>query len=153
MPERIGTARRSVAGTERKKMENRRRKGPDAADKLEKLRERMVKVRELFRDTESTEFVIVTIPTVMAVSESSRLSASLKKESVPVKRLIVNQLLPPSSSDCKFCSIKRKDQMRALDMIREDSELSALTLMEAPLVDMEIRGVPALRFLGDIIWK
>ncbi|OAP04038.1 hypothetical protein AXX17_AT3G10140 [Arabidopsis thaliana] len=113
----------------------------------------MVKVRELFRDTESTEFVIVTIPTVMAVSESSRLSASLKKESVPVKRLIVNQLLPPSSSDCKFCSIKRKDQMRALDMIREDSELSALTLMEAPLVDMEIRGVPALRFLGDIIWK
>ncbi|CAN7002209.1 hypothetical protein IGI04_020723 [Brassica rapa subsp. trilocularis] len=126
---------------------------PDAAEKLERLRERMVKVRELFRDTESTEFVIVTIPTVMAVSESSRLSASLKKESVPVKRLVVNQILPPSSSDCKFCSIKRKDQMRALDMIREDSELSGLTLMEAPLVDLEIRGVPALRFLGDIIWK
>ncbi|CAL9220263.1 unnamed protein product [Arabidopsis halleri] len=139
------SAIKSVFGKE----ENR----PDAADKLERLRERMVKVRELFRDTESTEFVIVTIPTVMAVSESSRLSASLKKESVPVKRLIVNQILPPSSSDCKFCSIKRKDQMRALDMIREDSELSALTLMEAPLVDMEIRGVPALRFLGDIIWK
>ncbi|KFK38415.1 hypothetical protein AALP_AA3G110200 [Arabis alpina] len=138
------SAIKSVFGKEEK---------PDAADKLERLRERMVKVRELFRDTESTEFVIVTIPTVMAVSESSRLSASLKKESVPVKRLIVNQLLPPSSSDCKFCSIKRKDQMRALDMIREDSELSSLTLMEAPLVDMEIRGVPALRFLGDIIWK
>lgn len=34
------------------------------ADKLEKLRERMIKVRELFRDTDSTEFVIVTIPTV-----------------------------------------------------------------------------------------
>ncbi|KAL1187811.1 ATPase GET3B [Cardamine amara subsp. amara] len=139
------SAIKSVFGKEENK--------PDAADKLERLRERMVKVRELFRDTESTEFVIVTIPTVMAVSESSRLSASLKKESVPVKRLIVNQILPPSSSDCKFCSIKRKDQMRALDMIREDSELSGLTLMEAPLVDMEIRGVPALRFLGDIIWK
>lgn len=34
------------------------------AGKLEKLRERMVQVRELFRDTDSTEFVIVTIPTV-----------------------------------------------------------------------------------------
>jgi anion-transporting ArsA/GET3 family ATPase len=44
----------------------------------------------------------------MAVNESSRLSASLKKESVPVKRLIVNQLLPPSASDCKFCAMKRK---------------------------------------------
>ncbi|KAF4346817.1 hypothetical protein G4B88_011237 [Cannabis sativa] len=122
-------------------------------DKLERLRERMIKVRELFRDTDSTEFVIVTIPTVMAVSESSRLHASLMKEDVPVKRLIVNQILPPSASDCKFCAIKRKDQMRALDMIRSDPELTNLTLIQAPLVDVEIRGVPALKFLGDIVWK
>ncbi|ESW15726.1 hypothetical protein PHAVU_007G096800 [Phaseolus vulgaris] len=125
----------------------------NSADKLEKLRERMLKVRELFRDTDSTEFVIVTIPTVMAVSESSRLSASLKKENVPVKRLVVNQILPPSPSDCKFCAMKRKDQMRALDLIQNDPELSSLLMIQAPLVDVEIRGVPALKFLGDIIWK
>ncbi|KAJ8441482.1 hypothetical protein Cgig2_011159 [Carnegiea gigantea] len=125
----------------------------DASSKLERLRERMVKVRELFRDTDSTEFVIVTIPTVMAISESTRLCASLKKEAVPVKRLIVNQILPPSASDCKFCAMKRKDQMRALDMISDDPELASLTLIQAPLVDVEIRGVPALRFLGDIVWK
>lgn len=126
---------------------------PGAADKLEKLRERMIKVRELFRDTSATEFVIVTIPTVMAISESSRLSASLKKEDVPVKRLIVNQVLPPSTTGCKFCEIKRKDQMRALDMIQSDPELRSLSLIQAPLVDVEIRGVPALQFLGDIVWK
>ncbi|KAA3453386.1 ATPase ASNA1-like protein 2-like isoform X1 [Gossypium australe] len=125
----------------------------NSADKLERLRERMVKVRDLFRDAESTEFVIVTIPTVMAVSESSRLSASLKKENVPVKRLIVNQILPPSASDCKFCAVKRKDQMRALDVIQSDPELSSLKLIQSPLVDMEIRGVPALQFMGDIVWK
>ncbi|XP_020229747.1 ATPase ARSA1 [Cajanus cajan] len=125
----------------------------NASDKLEKLRERMIKVRDLFRDTDSTEFVIVTIPTVMAVSESSRLSASLKKENVPVKRLIVNQILPPSTSDCKFCAMKRKDQMRALDIIQNDPDLSSLLMIQAPLVDVEIRGVPALKFLGDIIWK
>ena len=28
-----------------------------------------------------------------------------------------------------------------------------LNIIEAPLVDMEIRGVPALKFLGDIVWK
>ncbi|KAG0476207.1 hypothetical protein HPP92_013048 [Vanilla planifolia] len=127
--------------------------GEGASDKLEQLRERMVKVRELFRDTESTEFVIVTIPTVMAISESSRLSSSLKKESVPVKRLIVNQVLPPSASDCKFCAMKRKDQIRALEMIYNDPELMGLKVIQAPLVDVEIRGVPALRFLGDILWK
>ncbi|XVF75569.1 hypothetical protein PTKIN_Ptkin13bG0197400 [Pterospermum kingtungense] len=125
----------------------------NAADKLEQLRVRMVKVRDLFRDTDSTEFVIVTIPTVMAVSESSRLCTSLKKENVPVRRLIVNQILPPSASDCKFCAVKRKDQMRALDMIRTDPELSSLKLIQSPLVDMEIRGVPALKFMGDIVWK
>ncbi|KAJ0102845.1 hypothetical protein Patl1_06061 [Pistacia atlantica] len=149
----------------------------NAADKLEKLRERMIKVRELFRDTEATEFVIVTIPhvwpgfvpehagsdldltglfwiiSVMAVSESSRLRSSLTKENVPVKRLIVNQILPPSASDCKFCAMKRKDQMRALDMIRSDPELSNLIMVQAPLVDVEIRGIPALKFIGDIIWK
>ncbi|KAL0303259.1 UNVERIFIED_CONTAM: ATPase ARSA1 [Sesamum radiatum] len=125
----------------------------NAADKLEKLRARMIKVRELFRDTNSTEFVIVTIPTVMAISESSRLCASLRKESVPVKRLVVNQILPPSASDCKFCAMKRKDQTRALGMIQNDPELSSLTMIQAPLVDVEIRGVPALQFLGDIVWK
>ncbi|XP_056162659.1 ATPase GET3B isoform X1 [Syzygium oleosum] len=140
------SAIKSVFGQEENKPQ-------DAANKLELLRERMVKVRELFRDTDSTEFVIVTIPTVMAISESSRLHSSLKKENVPVKRLIVNQILPPSASDCKFCSMKRKDQMRALDMIQNDPELSGLNLIQAPLVDVEIRGVPALKFMGDIIWK
>ncbi|XP_047970198.1 ATPase GET3B-like isoform X2 [Salvia hispanica] len=125
----------------------------DSAEKLEKLRQRMIKVRELFRDTNSTEFVIVTIPTVMAINESSRLTASLKKERVPVKRLVVNQVLPPSASDCKFCAMKRKDQTRALSMIESDPELSGLTTIQAPLVDVEIRGVPALQFLGDMVWK
>jgi len=43
--------------------------------------------------------------------------------------------------------------MRALDMIQNDPELSGLNLIQAPLVDVEIRGVPALKFMGDIIWK
>ncbi|XAR59722.1 Arsenite-transporting ATPase [Bertholletia excelsa] len=125
----------------------------DASDKLEQLRERMARVKELFHDAETTEFVIVTIPTVMAVKESSRLCASLKKENVPVQRLIINQVLPPSASDCKFCAMKRKDQKRALDMIGDDPVLRNLTLIQSPLVDVEIRGVAALKFMGDMIWR
>ncbi|XP_066163928.1 ATPase GET3B isoform X3 [Oryza sativa Japonica Group] len=44
----------------------------DAANKLEQLRERMVQVRELFRDTESTEFIIVTIPTVKILCDGNK---------------------------------------------------------------------------------
>ncbi|CAK9867498.1 unnamed protein product [Sphagnum jensenii] len=127
--------------------------GPDkATDKLEALKEKMIMVREIFRDKEATEFIIVTIPTVMAVNESSRLQQSLQKEGVPVKRLIINQILPPSSSDCKFCAIKRKDQKRAMDMVAQDPNLRALQVIESPLFDLEIRGVPALKFMGDIVW-
>jgi arsenite-transporting ATPase len=127
--------------------------GPDkATDKLEALKEKMIMVREIFRDKEATEFIIVTIPTVMAVSESSRLQQSLQKEGVPVKRLIINQILPPSSSDCKFCAIKRKDQKRAMDMVAQYPNLRALQVIESPLFDLEIRGVPALKFMGDIVW-
>ncbi|KAK4286430.1 hypothetical protein QN277_002987 [Acacia crassicarpa] len=126
--------------------------GIDASDKLETLKGWMAKVRDLFQDPDTTEFIIVTIPTVMAISESSRLHASLKKERVPVQRLIINQVMP-SSSDCKFGSMKRKDQMRAIERIRDDSELGGLKLYQVPLVDMEIRGVPALKFMGDMLWR
>ncbi|XP_073312227.1 ATPase GET3B-like isoform X1 [Primulina huaijiensis] len=39
----------------------------DATDKLEQLRERIAKVRDLFRNSETTEFVVVMIPTVMTL--------------------------------------------------------------------------------------
>nr|GMD29708.1 ATPase ASNA1 homolog 2-like [Ipomoea batatas] len=125
----------------------------DTNDNLQQLRSRMAKVRDLFHDTEATEFVIVTIPTAMAVSESSRLCKSLKKEKVPVRRLVVNQVLSPSASDCKFCDMRRKDQSRALDLIGKDPDLGRLMLLQAPLFDAEIRGAPALKFMGDSVWK
>ncbi|EOY18699.1 P-loop containing nucleoside triphosphate hydrolases superfamily protein [Theobroma cacao] len=89
---------------------------------------------------------------VMAVSELSRLRTFLEMENVPVRRLIVNQILHPSASDCKFCAVKRKHQMRALNMIHNDPELSSLKLNQAPLVDMEIGGAPALKIVGDIVY-
>jgi len=45
---------------------------------------------------------------VMAINESSRLLKSLEAEDMPAKRLVVDQILPASNSDCKFCNIKRK---------------------------------------------
>lgn len=132
----------------------------------------------------------------MALRESSRLCASLLKEKVPVRRLVVNQLLPQSASDCKFCAMKTKvkfavtnntfwcfldlelvkirvnvsiresvaiavrfficclqDQNRVLDMIPKDPELAKLALIRSHLMDVEIRGIPALKFMGDMVWR
>ena len=51
----------------------------------------MEEARALFRNPDTTEFVIVTIPTVMAAAETARLADALRKESVPVNTVLVNQ--------------------------------------------------------------
>ncbi|CAN7063896.1 unnamed protein product [Brassica oleracea var. botrytis] len=66
--------------------------GPVNSLFLDQLKERMEKVLNVFRDVDTTDFFIVTIPTVMAINESSGLHESLRKENVPVHRLIVIQL-------------------------------------------------------------
>ncbi|XP_066347759.1 ATPase GET3B-like [Miscanthus floridulus] len=121
--------------------------------RLEELRKQIARVREILFDPQSTEFIIVTIPTMMAVSESSRFHASLMKDGVDARRLIVNQVLPPSASDCRFCAAKRREEARAFRAILEDRELGGLKLIQAQLLDMEVKGVPALRFLSDSVWK
>lgn len=65
--------------------------------------ERMEEARNLFRNAETTEFVIVTIPTVMAVAESARLAKALRAESVPVNTIVINQVISCQS----FTSLAR----------------------------------------------
>lgn len=42
------------------------------------------------------QFIIATIPTVLGVNESARLVRVLRKESIPCKRIVVNQVIGPS---------------------------------------------------------
>lgn len=59
------------------------------------LQDSVAMVRDLFRDQQSTEFIIATIPTVLGVKESARLAAALEKQRIVCKRIIVNQVLMP----------------------------------------------------------
>ena len=173
-------------------------KQDEAVEKLEKLKAQLQEVKDLFRNEKTTEFVIVTIPTVLGISESGRLRAELEKEGVPVRRVVVNQIVQVTGEGFKahvgeleekeeqlraqlegagveleafeamlearrratkdaqsavtFCSVKAKDQRRAMEMLDEDPGLRSLQRIEAPLFDMEIRGVPALNFMGGQVW-
>jgi len=122
-----------------------------AVEKLELLQARMEEARALFRNEKTTEFVIVTIPTVMAVSESGRLAKALVKEGVPLHTLAINQVMDAKAGQ-KFLAARRADQQRALQRVRQDPALQRLQVTEAPLVDLEVRGVPALQYFGQIAW-
>ena len=122
-----------------------------ALAKLEKLQSRMEEAQRMFRDPSVTEFVIVSIPSMMSVAESKRLCRSLQREGVPVRRLVVNQKVPKEASE-KFVKMKKKDQERALGLFASDPGLSELQQIRAPLVDLEVKGIGALQYFGGIVW-
>ena len=49
-------------------------------------------MKDLFRDPTQTEFIIATIPTYLGVNESGRLLESLRKEGIPCRRIVINQV-------------------------------------------------------------
>jgi anion-transporting ArsA/GET3 family ATPase len=55
---------------------------------------RIREVKSLFRDASQTEFIIATIPTQLGIAESRRLLATLQEETIPCKRIIINQVRP-----------------------------------------------------------
>ncbi|RMZ53633.1 hypothetical protein APUTEX25_003167, partial [Auxenochlorella protothecoides] len=122
-------------------------KGPSEPSTLEVFRERMNTAKALFHDEARTQFIVVTIPTVMAAAESVRLAESLRKESVPVRTLVVNQVIGDGATQ-SFLDNRRKDQARALQRLHDNPELRGLEVITAPLFDLEVRGLPALEYFG-----
>ncbi|PNW83746.1 hypothetical protein CHLRE_05g245158v5, partial [Chlamydomonas reinhardtii] len=124
----------------------------EAVEKLELLQQRVRMVKALFRDKTQTEFIIATIPTYLGVNESSRLLQALRAEQIPCKRIIVNQIVGPQQGDA-YLRMKMKDQIAALEMVANDPGLRPLRKVIAPMVDVEVRGVPALSYFGNVVWK
>jgi arsenite-transporting ATPase len=111
----------------------------------------MEAARALFHDASCMRFAVVNIPTAMAAAESARLAASLRAEGIPVTTMVVNQVVAPEATE-KFLQRRRADQRRALELLRHDPELARLQVIEAPLLDLEVRGAPALQYFGGIVW-
>lgn len=136
-----------------------------ALDALESLADRVELVKALFQDQKLTEFIIATIPTVLAVNESRRLLTSLQQQDIPCNKMIVNQVNIQSISKENvsqvlsetatesYLKLRLKDQERSLNYIKTSKWFSLLTLLESPLLDAEVRGIPGLQYFGERLWK
>ena len=82
------------------------------------MQERLRAFSKLLHDDGRSEFVAVTIPTQMAVSETIDLVATLRREGIPIRRCVVNQVLPSDLEDggVKLIESRRKDQARAMQV-------------------------------------
>lgn len=115
-------------------------------DKLEVFKQLVIRVKEFFQDSAHTEFVVVTIPTIMSINESQRLVEQLKVQEIAVENIVVNQIMP-ENSDCSFCMNRAKNQESNLEYIRNNFTKYHLT--EVPYFDHEIRGKEYLQKMGE----
>mmetsp|Transcript_8424 Transcript_8424/g.37626 ORF Transcript_8424/g.37626 Transcript_8424/m.37626 type:complete len:216 (-) Transcript_8424:1941-2588(-) len=126
--------------------------GSDAMDtrEIEELKRNMQVVRDLFKDQQRTEFIVATIPNMMAISESMRLIDELRKESIPVHYVFVNQI-QQENDHCTFCSTRRKEQQANLSFV--DKTFTNMKLSKIQFFDREIRGPYALRTMGRQLFQ
>ena len=115
---------------------------------MDKLKESVRNIKDHLQDPYMTEFIIVTIPTMMAVYESKRLLASLNHYNIPIRRIIINQLIP-ESTECKFCLSRRKSQLDTLEQIED--YFGDFRLLKVEQQENEIRGIESLRNLSKIL--
>jgi arsenite-transporting ATPase len=66
--------------------------------------------------------------------------------------MLVLQIIGPGMGDA-YLKMKLGDQKRALQMVADDPHLQQLQLLNSPLLDMEVRGVPALDYFAGIVWS
>lgn len=118
----------------------------NSMEEMEELKRSMNMVRELFRDEVQTEFVVATIPNMMAIAESQRLVDELRKEQIPVRHLFVNQV-QPQNDDCTFCSARHREHTSNMKYIEQ--QLTGLKISTVQCFDKEIKGAPALRTMGS----
>lgn len=116
-----------------------------SVEDMEELKRSMQMVRNLFRDEVQTEFVVATIPNMMAIAESSRLVDELKKEQIPVRHLFVNQV-QPGNDNCSFCAARYKEHVSNLRYIK--SQFGQLQMSTVQSFDREIKGAAALRAMA-----
>eukprot|EP01084_Bolivina_argentea_P232093 391245_1 len=122
-----------------------------ALQKLSVYKDRMVELKELFRDVETTEFCVVTTPTDLAVLESSRLLSSLSAEGISTRHLIVNQVLPLSiEADSAYLQRIVNGQK---DSLKKLQQIPGLNVTEVPYFDMEVIGIYPLRYMAQVAFK
>ncbi|KAL3902711.1 MAG: hypothetical protein SGILL_010726, partial [Bacillariaceae sp.] len=137
----------------------------DALDKLETFRRKISNMEKRLRDASRTSFVVVTVPTKLAVEESKRLVSELTSQGIAVKSVVVNQCVQETGDEMaieKYYQRRREGQAKwieelkrsaaevsATEEYRENGDPKPITVSEFPFFDVELVGVPALGYVGN----
>lgn len=92
---------------------------------------KMVENTERMLSDARTELILVLNPEKLSILEGKQLREAAEEHNITVKRAIINKMILPCK--CKFCSMKQKEQIENLKLIkREYSDLKLLTMPYLP---------------------
>jgi len=109
-------------------------------DFLLEMKKTVKRIKNLLKDAQRCEFVVVTIPEYMAMAETERLINSLKSYGITMRQLVINNVLEPGK--CGFCRTRRKVQQKWIDAMADRFRDLRATLMDASAG--EVQGLAAL---------
>lgn len=120
----------------------------------------MYDLEDLFANPDQTEFLIVTVPTELAVRESVRLMNDLTFDApempIKVRNIVVNQVLKDDGSDVKtFLTHVSDSQATSIGNLKRavQSMNRPVTITTVPYLDTEPRGVFGLKVLANALLK
>jgi arsenite-transporting ATPase len=138
-----------------------------ALQRLEEFQTKMNGLRARLQNDQQTNFIVVTIPTTLAVAESKRLMTELDSQGVTVTDVVVNQYMQHEQDDDDDSKLllyyeRRKsgqikwimelqtaiDDVSASPEFRENGNSEPIALTQVPFFDVELVGVPALAYLA-----
>lgn len=117
---------------------------------LEDLQETLLQMKRTLKDEDTTRFVIVTIPTSLAVAESTRLVESLQSEDIGIAAIVCNQVVAESASG-PYLNTRRRGQQQCLSELKGLCTSASLELTEVPYFDTEVFQPAALNSIDCLL--
>lgn len=114
----------------------------DMKQSIDVLRKRIESAREHLQNHEETEFIPITIPTLMSIWETERLLQALRQYGISAKTIIVNQV-NPENDKCDFCKLKHKQHNSIIDQLK-DLYSDEYRIHTIEMFKDEIRGIDNL---------
>lgn len=117
-------------------------------EELERFRRRILHVRRVLSDENTSSFTLVTIPERMGINETLRAYESLLEYRLPIGGCLVNRITP--EFDHPFLQQRRQQELQRISELQEG--LQGLNIGQLELADTEIVGVEALREVGKLLY-
>lgn len=114
----------------------------DMKQTIDVLRKRIESAREHLQNHQETEFIPITIPTLMSIWETERLLQALRQYGINAKTIIVNQV-NPKNDECDYCKLKNKQHTTIIDQLK-DLYSDEYNIHTIEMMKDEIRGTDNL---------